>query len=216
MAVVLIDALRGIVQRVHMQAVSRFENILLLTFIGETRVLELNSENELEEVDIEGFASDESTIACVNVTGNQYIQVTASRIRLISCQTRTLVAEWTPGPGLRINVAAVNPSQIVVALGGGILMYFEIGTKALHLVHESTLDYEIACVDITPYKTSSPTSTDVCIVGLWTDMSVRVLALQDLKEIEKQMLTTETIPRSLLLVSFVDAYYLLVALGKSV
>lgn len=49
-----------------------------------------------------------------------------------------------------------------------------------------TLEHEVACLDITP--TEQNTKTDLVGVGLWTDISVRVLRLPSLESMFVEML----------------------------
>ena len=51
-----------------------------------------------------------------------------------------------------------------------------------------TLEYEIACVDVRSLEGSSGTS-HLCAVGLWTDISARVLRLPSLDTLYTQQLT---------------------------
>lgn len=104
-----------------------------------------------------------------------------------------------------------------------------------------TLDYEVACLDLTPISVGSQLNTsapkaEVCAVGLWTDISARLLKLPTLEEFHKEPLgggirliyrdsnkahqftflsifPTEIIPRSILMALFEGTPYLLVALG---
>ena len=57
---------------------------------------------------------------------------------------------------------------------------------------------------------------DVAAVGLWTDVSVRLLSLPLLHELEKHFLGGETIPRSLLFADLEQTNYLLIGLGDGV
>ena len=41
-----------------------FDTFLVLTFVGETRVLAINSEDELDEAEIEGFDSEAQVSSC--------------------------------------------------------------------------------------------------------------------------------------------------------
>ena len=50
-------------------------------------------------------------------------------------------------------------------------------------------------------------------MGLWTDISVRLLRLPSLEEITREALGGEIIPRSILLAKFERINYLLCALG---
>ncbi len=45
----------------------------------------------------------------------------------------------------------------------------------------------MACVDITPLKEGS-NQAELCAVGLWTDISVRLLKLPDLQKLHVEML----------------------------
>lgn len=49
------------------------------------------------------------------------------------------------------------------------------------------MQHEIACVDIHPIGTKSPRANLVA-VGLWTDMSVRVLRLPKLEEVVNEVI----------------------------
>lgn len=46
----------------------------------------------------------------------------------------------------------------------------------------ATLAQEIACVDLRPLVGSTAT---LCVVGLWVDMSIRILALPSLQELHQ-------------------------------
>ncbi len=59
------------------------------------------------------------------------------------------------------------------------------------------LDHEIACLDVTPLAEGAD-RTDVCAVGMWTDMSLRILHLPSLSQVTKESLHSEIIPRSIL------------------
>lgn len=49
---------------------SPFDNTLVLAFVGHTRILKLTGD-EVEEVEIQGFLSDQQTFYCGNVDFNQ-------------------------------------------------------------------------------------------------------------------------------------------------
>ncbi|KAJ3088710.1 DNA damage-binding protein 1a, partial [Quaeritorhiza haematococci] len=190
-----------------------YDNVLILCFIGETRILSFNDQGEMEEAnDVMGFATEESTLFCANVMKDQCVQITASSVRLIGSSGRELKAEWVPESGARITVGSANPSQVVVALGGGSIVYIEIGESELREVTRRQLEYEISCVDISPVDPEA-LNTSLCAVGLWTDISVRILQLPTLKEATKELLKGEIIPRSVLIAKFEDAVYLFAALG---
>ena len=49
------------------------------------------------------------------------------------------------------------------------------------------MEHEVACVDITPLKEGKDKS-DLCAVGLWTDISARVLKLPTFESLNVEML----------------------------
>ena len=50
-----------------------------------------------------------------------------------------------------------------------------------------TMEHEVACIDITPL-TDNKQCAELCALGLWTDISVRVLKLPTLDAIHCQLL----------------------------
>jgi DNA damage-binding protein 1 len=181
---------------------SPFDNTLVLSFVGHTRVLMLSGE-EVEETDIEGFLSDQQTFYCSNVSFGQIIQITPLSARLISCENKALVSEWMPPDNRRIGVVTANQHQIVCASGCDIF-YIEIHDRKLEEVSKCTMEHEIACLDVLP---------DVLAVGLWTEISVCLLKIPSLEKVHVEKLGGEMIPRSILLVKFEGIEYLLCALG---
>ena len=72
------------------------------------------------------------------------------------------------------------------------------------------MDHEVACLDISAL---SGDRAELCAVGLWTDMSARILRLPSFESAHVEMLGGEIIPRSILMTTFESLYYLLCALG---
>ena len=57
----------------------------------------------------------------------------------------------------------------------------------IYLYSKATLEYEVACLDLTPI-TAETSKADICAVGLWTDISARLLKLPSLEELHKEPL----------------------------
>ncbi|KAK1309389.1 DNA damage-binding protein 1 [Acorus calamus] len=189
-----------------------YDTFLVVSFINETRTLAMNTDDELEEIEIEGFDSQVHTLFCQDSVHNQLIQVTASAVRLVSSSSRQLLQQWVAPPGYSINVATANETQILLATGGSNLVYMEIGDGKLIEMKHITLEYEISCLDISPIGQNSNYSS-LAIVGMWTDISARIFSLPDLDLLTIEHLGGEFIPRSVLLCTFEGAPYLLCALG---
>ncbi|KAK8522408.1 hypothetical protein V6N13_115377 [Hibiscus sabdariffa] len=189
-----------------------FDTFLVVSFIRETRILAMNPEDELEETEIDGFNSQVQTLFCHDAVYNQLVQVTSSSVRLVSSISRKLRDEWNAPSGYSVNVATANATQILVATGGGHLVYLEIGDGKLTEVKHAQLEYEISCLDINPIG-ENPNFSQLAAVGMWTDISVRIFSLPHLNLITKEQLGGEIIPRSVLLCTFEGISYLLCALG---
>ncbi|KAJ6775944.1 DNA DAMAGE-BINDING PROTEIN 1B [Salix koriyanagi] len=167
-----------------------FDTFLVVSFISETRILAMNIEDELEETEIEGFCSQVQTLFCHCAVFNQLVQVTSSSVRLVSSTTRELRQEWNAPSGFSINVATANATQVLLATGGGHLVYLEIGDGTLTQAKHAQLECEISCLDINPIGENPSCS-----------------------QLAAEPLGGEIIPRSVLLCSFEGISYLLCALG---
>ncbi|CAG8510042.1 5511_t:CDS:10 [Dentiscutata heterogama] len=188
------------------------DDSLVISLIGETRVLRLEEGEELQEVDeYAGFDMSQSTIATRNVVGNLLVQVTQYQVRLIDLNNRKLISQWDPPHNSKITVADINPSQVVIAISGGILIYFQV--QGMELVEIKKLQYEIACMSINPLDPIHPESSSIVAVGLWTVVGVQVLRLPSLEIIADQPLEGASMTRSVLISTFENNHYLLAALG---
>ncbi|XP_016371823.1 DNA damage-binding protein 1 [Sinocyclocheilus rhinocerous] len=182
------------------------DDMLVLSFVGQTRVLMLSGE-EVEETELPGFVDNQQTFFCGNVVHQQLIQITSVSVRLVTQDSKALVSEWKEPQGRNISVASCNSSQVVLAVGR-VLYYLQI-----HTFENSTeMEHEVACLDITPLGESAGESS-ICAVGLWTDISARLLKLPCFSPLHKEMLGGEIIPRSILMTTFEGSHYLLCALG---
>lgn len=189
-----------------------YDTFLVVSFISETRILAMNMEDELEETEIEGFASQVQTLFCHDAVYNQLVQVTSSSVKLVSSITREQRNEWHAPEGYSINVATANATQVLLATGGGHLVYLEIGDGVLTEVKHAQLEHDVSCLDINPIG-YDPNCSQLAVVGMWTDISVRIFSLPDLNLVTKEPLGGEIIPRSVLLCAFEGISYLLCALG---
>ncbi|XP_054626548.1 DNA damage-binding protein 1 isoform X1 [Dunckerocampus dactyliophorus] len=186
------------------------DDMLVLSFVGQTRVLMLSGE-EVEETELPGFVDNQQTFYCGNVAHQQLIQITSGSVRLVLQDSKALVSEWKEPQGRNISVAACNHTQVVLAVGRA-LYYLQILAGELKQISNTEMEHEVACLDITPLREGGGESP-LCAVGLWTDISARVLKLPCFTALHKEMLGGEIIPRSILMTTFEGSYYLLCALG---
>uniref|UniRef100_A0AAY4BGX3 DNA damage-binding protein 1 n=1 Tax=Denticeps clupeoides TaxID=299321 RepID=A0AAY4BGX3_9TELE len=111
------------------QAGRETDDMLVLSFVGQTRVLMLSGE-EVEETELPGFVDNQQTFFCGNVAHQQLIQITSGSVRLVTQDSKSLVSEWKEPQGRNISVAACNSKQVVLAVGR-VLYYIQILTGEL-------------------------------------------------------------------------------------
>lgn len=186
-----------------------YDKYLVVSFVGQTRILAISDE-VMDEIVFPGLDASSQTLFCSNINNNRIIQVTEKEIRILSATDFQFIESWKAPDNLSINIAAGNSSQIVISLGGGKLAYFDVSSN-LKEVSSVTLEHEISCIDIHPF--GNDTHSNFCAVGLWTDISLRVLSLPSLNQVNKEILGGEFLPRSVLFVTFEHGNYLLCALG---
>ena len=98
-----------------------------------------------------------------------------------------------------------NVLQVLLATGGGHLVYLEIRDAKLVEVKHAQLEHEISCLDLNPIG-ENPQYSSLAAVGMWTDISVRIFSLPDLELIRKENLGGEIVPRSVLLCTLEGVY----------
>ncbi|EGC39114.1 hypothetical protein DICPUDRAFT_86223 [Dictyostelium purpureum] len=189
------------------------DQYLIVSFIGYTKVLQFQGE-EIEETEFEGLDSNSSTILCSNIDKeNVIVQVTNQAINLINPITFKRVDQWKSPSGSPINLVSSNQSQIALSIGKS-LYYFEINEQSrIELIKEIELPHEISCIDISPLDSFMDSRSQICAVGLWTDITLRLFKLPTLEEIHKEPLGGEIIPRSILMISFEGIDYIFCSLG---
>jgi DNA damage-binding protein 1 len=110
-----------------------------------------------------------------------------------------------------IGACAANESQAVVACGDE-LFVLQLGPAgAIALAAQTKLDNEVACLDISPAPAAR--ASELVLVGMWRDMSVRVLDLTTLQERSRQVLPGEIVAHSALMACIEGQHYALVGMG---
>ena len=180
------------------QTSSEQVDILVVSFVGETRVFHFSEDGEAEELaEFRGMQLDASTLYAGEVNGN-LIQVTTSFVRLFDLDSGMMSSEWEP-PG-KITATTSNSVTLVVAVSGSKLFSLSL-TDNLDVIgkRESDFTSQIACIDV-PTDTANP----LLFVGFWGTSMISVLSLADFSTIHTASATpdnisSKTVPRSLLL-----------------
>ena len=172
------------------------DRFVVMSFTAATRVLAFEAD-ELEERELGGFVADAPTLCAGTMPHEQLLQVTERGVRLVAiADVDSVAAEWTPDGGASVSCAeANNAGQVVLALGGGVLVYLECGNGSISEVARTTLPHEIACVDATPVSNAADGRAALCAVGLWKDASARVLLLPSLEQVAQAELGRDALPR---------------------
>ncbi|XP_041003528.1 spliceosome-associated protein 130 A-like [Juglans microcarpa x Juglans regia] len=163
-----------------------FSNATLVLSIGET----------VEEVSDSGFLDTTPSLAVSLIGDDSLMQVHPNGIRHIREDGR--INEWrTPGKRTIAKVGS-NRLQVVIALSGGEIVYFEVdATGQLIEVDKHEMSGDVACLDIAPIPEGRQRSRFLS-VGSY-DNTIRILSLDP--EDGMQILSVQSVssaPESLL------------------
>lgn len=113
-----------------------YDSYIIVSFVNATLVLSIGE--TVEEVTDSGFLGTTPTLSCHALGSDALVQVYPDGIRHIRADKR--VNEWK-APGKKSIVrCAVNSRQVVIALTGGELVYFEMDPVSKRLF--ASLDYK--------------------------------------------------------------------------
>lgn len=99
-----------------------FDAYIIVSFVNATLVLSIG--DTVEEVTDSGFLGTTPTLCCSSLGDDALVQVYPDGIRHIRADRR--VNEWKVPNKKTIVKCAVNQRQVVIALSGGELVYFEM------------------------------------------------------------------------------------------
>ena len=187
------------------------DSMLVVSFVGETRVLALSADDEMDETEVPGFDCAQQTLLCANSVHNQMLQVTAAGVALVGCGGRGRVGGWSAPAEAAVTCAAVYGAQLLLGLVGGHVVYLEVGEGCVVEKCRRKMEHELSCLDIHS-SDSQPGPASLACVGSW-DNSALILRLPSLTTELEERLSGDAIPRSVLLVEFEGASHLLVGLG---
>lgn len=209
------------------------DKYLIQSFLGETRVLAFgfgdnNTDGgELEEVVLPGLDAKVTSLFCINVRAG-LVQVTENGVRLLETNSWGLQHSWQAEDG-KVTVGSGNEAgEIVVALRGGILVFLKISLDGIKEISRRKMDQEVSCIDLTLLENLPQNEDDMDIgddfndgqssivaVGLWNDVTVRLLSLcsPSLEELQCIKLEGDTQARSVIMAKLGEEKMLLIGLG---
>lgn len=95
-----------------------------------------------------------------------------------------------------------------------ILLKVSLSVFINYYASQTTFENEIACIDVNAIDVGGRHTSQVCAVGLWTDIKVLLVRLPTMEILASHDLPGDILPRSLLLSRFEGVPYLLVGLGR--
>lgn len=174
MAVSRLPGVPSAVWTVKRTVFDEFDVYIVVSFTNATLVLSIGE--TVEEVDDSGFLDTTPSLAVSLIGEDSLMQVHPNGIRHIRSDRR--VNEWrTPGKRT-ISKVGSNRLQVVIALSGGELIYFEVdvtGTGQLLEVDKHEMSGDVACLDIAPVPEGRQRSRFLA-VGSY-DKTIRILSL---------------------------------------
>ncbi|XP_057537206.1 spliceosome-associated protein 130 A [Amaranthus tricolor] len=149
-----------------------FDAYIVVSFASVTLVLSIGE--TVEEVSDSGFLDTTPSLAVSLIGDDSLMQVHPSGIRHIREDGR--INEWrTPGKRTIVKVG-YNRLQVVIALSGGELIYFEVDINGqLMEVEKHEMPGDVACLDIAPVPEGRQRSRFLA-VGSY-DNTIRILSL---------------------------------------
>lgn len=150
-----------------------FDSYIIVSFVNATLVLSIGE--TVEEVTDSGFLGTTPTLSCSSIGNDALLQIYPDGIRHIRSDRR--INEWkTPGKK-HIVKCAVNQRQVVIALTGGELVYFEMDqTGQLNEYTErKEMTSDVICMAL-PRVPQGEQRARFLAVGL-SDDTVRIISL---------------------------------------
>ena len=172
-------------------------DLLVVSFIGETRLFQFQTDGEVEEkAEFKSLVLSEGTLLAVNLSNGHLLQVTASSARLIESENGMVLSEWSSPDGHPITAASANDQNLMLSVKGleALILDLNMDLK-VRARKQFTEEDQIACIHV------SHVLSDICMVGFWQSASIAVLKIDTLETLQKVVVSDEivSVPRSILL-----------------
>lgn len=150
-----------------------YDAYIIVSFVNATLVLSIGE--TVEEVTDSGFLGTTPTLSCAQIGDDALVQIYPDGIRHIRADKR--VNEWkTPGKKTIVK-CAVNQRQVVIALTGGELVYFEMDPSGQlnEYTDRKEMSIDVICMALASVPIGEQRSRFLA-VGL-ADNTVRIISL---------------------------------------
>ncbi|KAF8461342.1 mono-functional DNA-alkylating methyl methanesulfonate N-term-domain-containing protein [Kalaharituber pfeilii] len=195
---------------------SEYHDILLVSFISESRLFRFHSDGDVEELDSFGnFSLSEPALTAANVANGHFLHVTTSSATLMDAKTGTAIAVYRPPANAKINLASANEEFLVLAAAGTDVVLFDL-RQHMKEIAKRTFVHEVSALAVP----AAPSK--IVLMGSWTTAVVSVLAIPGLETLLEEDVVSGTevagggaVPRSLFLGKILEGQLptLMVAMG---
>lgn len=172
-------------------------DLLVVSFVGETRLFQFHADGEVEEkAEYKSLSLSVGTLLAADLSDGRLLQVTTSSARLIESENGMVLSEWAPSDGRPITAASANDQNLVLSIKGleAIVLDLKENLKVCAR-RQFAEEGQIACIHV------SHVSSGICIAGFWQSATVAVLKIDTLETLQKVVVSDEavSVPRSILL-----------------
>ena len=172
-------------------------DLLVVSFIGETRLFQFQPNGEVEEkAEYKNLVLSEGTLLAANLPNGLLLQVTTSSARLIESEKGMLLSEWSSPHGYPITAASANDQYLMLSVKGLEALILDLKMDLnVRARKKFTEEDQIACIHV------SHVLSDICILGFWQSASIAILRIDTLETLQKVVVSDEavSVPRSILL-----------------
>ena len=176
-------------------------DVLIVSFVDETRVFKFSAEGEVEEVDdYRGLSLSEGTLLASNLPQDRLLQITSSSVRLLDLENGMLVSDWSSPEGQAITTVSANDQHVALSIGGIEAVILSLAEELRVVTRKGFgAQSQIACLSIPSILSG------ICIIGFWQNTAVAILRLDTLEAIETVTVGDEAgaVPRSVLLTQLI-------------
>ena len=187
-------------------------DILVASFINESRVFTFDAEGDVEEVEsFRGFNLEEGTLLAQNLPQNRLLQCVGSGVRLIDAENGMVIAEF-PSRGKPVVAASTDDRYLALSLDGVEAVVLDLDAE-LRVVAKKAFGtgQQISCLHVPDMIKG------ICIVGSWHTADIALLRIDTLEIIQTVSISSDegAVPRSILLTQLLPDHMptLLVALA---
>ena len=172
-------------------------DLLVVSFIDETRLFHFGADGEVEEKsDFKSLSLSEGTLLAAGLSNGRILQVTPSSVRLIESENGMVISEWSPSDDHPITAASANDQDLALSVKGLEALTLDLKEELTVRARRQFADEgQLACIHV------SQISSDICIAGFWQSATVAILKIDTLETLQKIVISDEavSVPRSILL-----------------